>query len=77
MRKFIIGLRTSIKILALFIVSCLIVFTIVICIYKPIYSVSLNGEMIGYSQDKAELQSRILDYIENGDGDNVAFVQID
>lgn len=77
MRKFIIGLRTSIKILALFIVSCLIVFTIVICIYKPIYSVSLNGEMIGYSQDKAKLQSRILDYIENGDGDNVAFVQID
>lgn len=78
MRKFIIGLRTSIKILALFIVSCIIVLTIVMCIYKPIYSVSLNGEMLGYSKDKAELQSRILEYIETGDGSgNIAFVQID
>ena len=78
MRKFIIGLRTSIKILALFIVSCIIVLTIVMCIYKPIYSVSLNGEMHGNSKDKAELQSRILEYIETGDGSgNIAFVQID
>lgn len=77
MRKFIIGLRTSIKFIVLFIVSCIIVLTIAMFIYKPIYSVSLNGEMIGYSQDKAALQSRILEYIENGDEENVAFVQID
>ena len=78
MRKFIIGLRTSIKILALFIVSCIIVLTIVMWIYKSIYSVSLNGEMLGYSIDKADLQSRILEYIETGDGSgNIAFVQID
>jgi len=76
MKKILIGLRTSIKAIILFIVSSAIIFTIAICVYKPIYSVSLNGEMIGYSKDKANLQSKILDYIENGNEDNVAFVQI-
>lgn len=77
MKKFIIGLRTSIKAIILLIVGCIIVFTIAMCVYKPIYSVSLDGEMIGYSQDKATLQAKILNYIEKGDEDNVAFVQID
>lgn len=77
MKKFIIGLRTSIKAIVLLIVGCMIVFTIAMCVYKPIYSVSLDGEMIGYSKDKAALQAKILEYIEKGDEDNVAFVQID
>lgn len=77
MRKFIIGLRTSIKAITLFVIGFIIILTIAMCVYKPIYSVSLNGEMIGYSKDKAALQSKILDYIENGDEENVAFVQID
>lgn len=77
MRKFLIGLRTSIKVIALFVISLVIIFTVAMCVYKPIYSVSLNGEMLGYTQDKAELQSKILDYVENGDDENVAFVQID
>ncbi len=77
MRKFIIGLRTSIKVIVLFVVSLIVIFTIAMCVYKPIYSVTLNGEMIGYSEDKAALQARILEYVENGNEDNVAFVQID
>ncbi len=76
MRKFLIGLRTSIKIIALFVISLVIIFTVAMCVYKPIYSVKLNGQEIGYSKDKAKLQARILDYVENGNGDNVAFVQI-
>ena len=46
-------------------------------IYKPIYSVTLNGKFIGYSENKNKLQERINEYIEKGNGDNVAFVQID
>lgn len=46
-------------------------------IYKPTYSVTLNGEFIGYTKDKSNLQSKINDYINNGDGENVAFVQVD
>ena len=45
-------------------------------IYKPIYSVTLNGEHIGYSADKSKLQQRINDYIEKGNGGNIAFVEI-
>ena len=33
--------------------------------------------MIGYSEDKSKLQERINAYIEKGDGDNVAFVDIE
>lgn len=46
-------------------------------IYKPIYSVTLNGKFIGYSENKNKLQERINEYIEKGNGKNVAFVQID
>lgn len=45
-------------------------------IYKPIYSVTLNGELIGYSENKSKLQERINEYIEKGNGQNIAFVEI-
>lgn len=45
-------------------------------IYKPIYSVTLNGELIGYSENKSKLQERINEYIEKGNGKNIAFVEI-
>ena len=77
MKKLLVRLRTSIKAIVLFVISSIIIFGIAMCVYKPIYSVSLNGEMIGYSSDRTALQSKILDYIENGNEDNVAFVQID
>lgn len=45
-------------------------------IYKPIYSVTLNGEFIGYSENKSKLQQKINTYIEKGNGENIAFVDI-
>lgn len=45
--------------------------------YKPTYSVSLNGEFIGYTKDKSSLQAKINNALTKGSGDNVAFVQID
>lgn len=45
-------------------------------IYKPIYSVTLNGELIGYSENKNKLQEKINEYIEHGNGENIAFVEI-
>ncbi len=45
-------------------------------IYKPIYSVSLHGEFIGYSENKSKLQQRINEYIEKGNGGNIAFVEV-
>lgn len=77
MKKILIGLKTSIKAIIIIAVCSIIVFAVAMSVYKPIYSVTLNGEMIGYSRDKAVLQARILEYIENGNEENVAFVQID
>lgn len=45
--------------------------------YKPTYSVSYNGKFIGYCNSKTRLQSRINDYAQNGDKENIAFVKID
>lgn len=45
-------------------------------IYKPIYRVSINGEFIGYSENKSKLQQKINEYIEKGNGENIAFVEI-
>lgn len=72
-----IHFRTSVKILTLFLISLITAIVIIFVVYKPIYAVSLNGEFLGYSQDKFKLQTRINEYIEYGDRENIAFVQID
>ena len=41
------------------------------------YSVTLNGEFIGYTEDKGELQSKINGYRKSGDGQTIAFVEIE
>ena len=76
-KNIIIKMRTSIRFLILAIIGLLLIGCAFIYIYRPIYSVTLNGEFLGYSENKAALQAKINDYIENGQGDNVAFVQID
>lgn len=77
MKKLLIGLRTSIKFISLIAVAALIIISLIVFIYKPIYSVYLDGEFIGYSENKSKLQNKISEYIENGEGENIAFVQID
>ena len=59
MRRLLIGLRSSIKLITLLTVSSIIIIAIIMAVYKPIYSVTLNGEMIGYSRDRAALQTKI------------------
>ena len=77
MKKLLIGLRTSIKFVLLLAVAALIIISLIVFIYKPIYSVYLDGEFIGYSENKSKLQNKISEYIENGEEENTAFVQID
>ena len=60
----------------LFIGAAIISFLIFV-VYKPMYSVSLNGEFLGYTSDKGELQSKIREYEKSGDSQTVAFVEID
>lgn len=50
--------------------------TAVAIFYKPTYAVSINGEIIGYTENKSELQTRINQYM-NGETEDIAFAQID
>lgn len=76
-KKALIALRTSIKLVTVFIIAALLIIGIIIFVYKPIYRVYFNGEFLGYSQDKQKLQTKINNYMENGEEEHVAFVQID
>ena len=79
LKKLYIGIRGTVKLISLVAVATVIITAAVILIYRPIYKVSLNGETIGYCEDKDALQNKINDFMEKGEEGqkNVAFVQID
>lgn len=76
LKNTIIHLRRCTKVAIIVAISTFLIIGIVSICYKPIYSVSLNGEMIGYSKNKTQLQQKINTYIESGNNENVAFVDI-
>ena len=67
-KKLLIHTRRSIK---------LIILISIASFYKISYSVTINGEMVGYTDNKSKLQTEINDYIEKGESENTAFVQVD
>ena len=75
-KKILIHTRRSAKIAILFAVSIAIIAAIVIFFYKPTYSVTINGKHVGYTQSKKELQKKINEYVEKGDEEHIAFVQV-
>ena len=81
MKKIFIQIRTLVKFAVLVTISIFLILGVVAIVYKPIYSVTLNGKVIGYCKDKSKLQARISNYMENGDesteNSNLAFVSID
>ena len=78
-KKVMIHTRRSIKFVILFMLAAFLIIGAVAFLYKPTYSVFINGEQVGYTENKSELQRRINDYVENGDSsnENIAFVQVD
>lgn len=76
-KRIIIHMRTSAKLILLLTIAVFFIISFIFCEYRPIYSVTLNGEFIGYCDNKNELQKKIEATIENGDGEYEAFIQID
>lgn len=76
LKKLIIHTKISIKFIVLFMIATFLIVGTVAFLFKPTYSVYLNGEQVGYTEKKAELQHKINEYIENGEQENVAFVQV-
>ncbi len=79
LKKIYVYIRGAIRLVSLVTVAAVIIVAAIVILYKPIYKVSINGEKIGYCEDKEGLQIKINDYMENGEEGqkNVAFVQID
>lgn len=75
-RKFAMFFRTSVKIVLLTIISAFLVVSAVAFFYKPTYAVSLNGELIGYTENKAELQNNINEYMAGDKEEGIVFRQI-
>lgn len=79
-KQILVFARKSIKLTILIAVSIFLIICVVALFFKPIYSVTINGEAVGYSKDKSKLQAKINKYIESGEGgdnSNIAFVQVD
>lgn len=78
LKKIFVHVRTSIKFITLVTIATFLIIGALAFFYKPIYSVTINGEQVGYSTNKSELQTKINNYLEKGDGQaNVAFVQVE
>ena len=78
-RKSIIHLRASLRLIILFCIAGAIIIGILAFLYKGAYIVTYNGEFIGYCDSKSKLQQKINSYIDNGGSDdtNIAYVQIE
>ena len=71
-----VHIRSSIKFLVLITIAIVLIIGIIFLVYRPIYSVSLNGEFIGYTTNKSKLQNRINEYLANGNENNIAFIDV-
>ncbi len=77
-KQILIFARKSMKLIILIAISIFVIICAVALLFKPIYSVTINGESVGYSKDKSKLQTRINKYMEKGEenNSNIAFVQV-
>ena len=76
-KKIAVHVRRIVKIFVTMIIAAIFILGIIEISYKQTYSVSLNGEIIGYTNDKIALQKRINKYLESGNGEDVAFVELE
>ena len=52
------------------------IISIISMFYKVTYAVTLEEEFLGYTSNKSELQEKINEYMEQGEEDNTAFVDV-
>lgn len=75
-KKLVVHTRMSMKLIIVISIAFLFVVGFIASFYKVSYSVNINGEIVGYTDDKSKLQIQINNYIENGESENSAFVQV-
>lgn len=76
-KKGIIHLRVWMKIIILVSIAMALILGAIFIFYKPTYTVSYNGEFLGYINSKGNLQAKINEYVTDGNNENnIAFIQI-
>lgn len=78
-KKVMVHARRGVKFTVLFLIATFLIIGAVAFLYKPTYSVFIDGVQVGYTENKSELQKKINDYVDHGNGDNknIAFVQVE
>jgi len=76
LKKLVVHTKMSMKLIIVISIAFLFVVGFIASFYKVSYSVNIDGEIIGYTDDKSKLQTQINDYLENGENENSAFVQV-
>ena len=75
-KKAVVHFRRWVKILIVLSFAVIIILAAIMLAYKPTYAVSYNGEFVGYTDNKSELQQKINDFIAAKDRSNVAFIEV-
>ena len=74
-KRIIYHTRKSVKCISVSFILLAIIIGIVLFKFKPVYAVTISGEIVGYVDNKVNLESRINDEIIAHNG-NVAFVTV-
>lgn len=60
MKNVLIKIRTSLKFFILVSIATFLIIGAVILLYKPIYSVTLNGELVGYLHKRVNYKQELM-----------------
>ncbi len=77
LKKVLVHTKRSMKLIIVISIAFLFIVGFIASFYKVSYSVNIDGEVIGYTDNKSKLQEQINNYIENGESENTAFVQVE
>ena len=70
-------MKRTIKLFKIIAIALAIIIAIILIKFRPAYSVSLNGEDIGYVGDEEEFKTEVNENILTPSESNVAFVELD
>ena len=72
-----VHIRSSLKLILMIAIATILIIGVISIFYKPTYAVTLNGEFIGYTNDKNALQAEINEYMQGREAESIAFVDIE
>lgn len=69
--------KEIIKITKIIAVALILIVGIILIKYKPLYKVEISGIQIGYVKNKNEFNSKVIEYVNNKENEQIAFITLD